>query len=300
MRCTRLALEKNPIGRTLLFEQARKQLAREDARPLPGARAHPRACVKAALERRLRGRARRRGAGLRRARGVAAGGAAACRSSSRRPRSRRTPASTIRASSRAGRRRSACSAPASWARGIAYVTRRSAGIPVRLKDKDAAGVARGLAHVRRLLDERVKRKRITPLERERAARARHGDDRLRRAARLRDLVIEAVFEDLALKHQRRAGRRERDGAARRSSRRTRRRSRSRSIAAARDAPRDRRRDALLLPGPQDAAARGDRDAEDGAVGDGDVRRARQEAGQDRHRRERRRRLLHDAHPRAAT
>ena len=48
--------------------------------------------------------------------------------------------------------------------GIAYVSATAAGIPVRLKDKDSPGVARGLAHVKSLIDGRVKRKRATPRE----------------------------------------------------------------------------------------------------------------------------------------
>ncbi len=83
--------------------------------------------------------------------------------------------------------------------GIAYVT-VNAGIPVRIREKDEQGVARGLAGVAGVFDERVKRRSI---------------DRLERLARMRlltagtgwegfqhvDLVIEAVFEDLKLKHE---------------------------------------------------------------------------------------------------
>jgi 3-hydroxyacyl-CoA dehydrogenase/enoyl-CoA hydratase/3-hydroxybutyryl-CoA epimerase len=83
--------------------------------------------------------------------------------------------------------------------GIAYVT-VNAGLPVRLREKDDAAGGRALASVRAVLDERVKRKSI---------------DRLERGERMRllttttdwsgfqavDLVIEAVFEDLALKQE---------------------------------------------------------------------------------------------------
>ena len=39
---TALALEENPVGRAILFKQARERAREEDARPLPGARAHHR------------------------------------------------------------------------------------------------------------------------------------------------------------------------------------------------------------------------------------------------------------------
>ncbi|MEI8259438.1 MAG: 3-hydroxyacyl-CoA dehydrogenase NAD-binding domain-containing protein, partial [Deltaproteobacteria bacterium] len=83
--------------------------------------------------------------------------------------------------------------------GIAYVS-SNAGYTVRLKDKDAAGLGRGMKLVREYYDERVKKKAMTQLERD------------RRIARVTtttdyagfgqvDLVVEAVFEDLALKHR---------------------------------------------------------------------------------------------------
>jgi 3-hydroxyacyl-CoA dehydrogenase/enoyl-CoA hydratase/3-hydroxybutyryl-CoA epimerase len=83
--------------------------------------------------------------------------------------------------------------------GIAYVT-VNAGIPVRLRERDDVAGAKALASVRGVLDERVKRRSI---------------DRLERAATMRllttttdwsglesvDVLVEAVFEDLALKHE---------------------------------------------------------------------------------------------------
>ncbi len=83
--------------------------------------------------------------------------------------------------------------------GIAYVT-VNAGIPVRVRERDDAAAAKALASVRGILDERVKRRSI---------------DRLERGAKMRllttatdwsgfqgvDLLIEAVFEDLALKQE---------------------------------------------------------------------------------------------------
>ena len=49
--------------------------------------------------------------------------------------------------------------------GIAYVTSQ-AGIQVRLKDRDDAGVGRGLKYVREIVDERVKRRSMTREERD--------------------------------------------------------------------------------------------------------------------------------------
>jgi 3-hydroxyacyl-CoA dehydrogenase/enoyl-CoA hydratase/3-hydroxybutyryl-CoA epimerase len=81
--------------------------------------------------------------------------------------------------------------------GIAYVSIQ-AGVPVRLKDKDDAGVGRGLKYVRQILDERVKKKQISPLERDQVFALLTGTTDYS-GMRNVDIVIEAVFEDLALK-----------------------------------------------------------------------------------------------------
>jgi 3-hydroxyacyl-CoA dehydrogenase/enoyl-CoA hydratase/3-hydroxybutyryl-CoA epimerase len=83
--------------------------------------------------------------------------------------------------------------------GIAFVT-VGAGIPVRVREKDDAAAARAMASVRGLLDERVQRRSIDKLERQATLRLLttttdwSGFDRV-------DLLIEAVFEDLALKQE---------------------------------------------------------------------------------------------------
>ncbi len=84
--------------------------------------------------------------------------------------------------------------------GIAFITATTAGIPVRLKDKDTAGVARGLGHVKSLIDTRVKRKRVTAREAAEQLATVTGttDDSGLAGA---EVIIEAVFEDLALKHR---------------------------------------------------------------------------------------------------
>lgn len=83
--------------------------------------------------------------------------------------------------------------------GIAYVS-ANAGLAVRIRERDGDAAARAVGSVRKILDERVKRRSI---------------DRLERAERMRlvtvttdwsgfesvDLLVEAVFEDLALKHE---------------------------------------------------------------------------------------------------
>src|SRR5256886_6433265 len=82
--------------------------------------------------------------------------------------------------------------------GIAYGT-AEAEITVRLKDKDDAALGRGLRQIAGILDERVKRRRLTRRER---------DDKLAlitattdySGMRNADVVIEAVFEDLSVKH----------------------------------------------------------------------------------------------------
>lgn len=83
--------------------------------------------------------------------------------------------------------------------GIAFVS-SSAGIAVRLKDRDSEGVLKGLSHVRSLVDGRVKRKKLTSIEADRLmsyVTATTSYDGLRDAS----VVIEAVFEDLELKHR---------------------------------------------------------------------------------------------------
>lgn len=84
--------------------------------------------------------------------------------------------------------------------GISYVTAAIAGKRVRLKDKDHEGVGRGLKAVRELFTERVKRKRLTRREAEQQL-ARVSGTTTYAGFRDVDVVIEAVFEDLDLKHR---------------------------------------------------------------------------------------------------
>jgi 3-hydroxyacyl-CoA dehydrogenase/enoyl-CoA hydratase/3-hydroxybutyryl-CoA epimerase len=83
--------------------------------------------------------------------------------------------------------------------GIAYVT-ADAGIPVRLKDKDDAGLGRGFKQIAGLLDERVKRRRMTRRERDEKLALVTGTTDYS-GMKTAEVVVEAVFEDLNLKQQ---------------------------------------------------------------------------------------------------
>jgi 3-hydroxyacyl-CoA dehydrogenase/enoyl-CoA hydratase/3-hydroxybutyryl-CoA epimerase len=83
--------------------------------------------------------------------------------------------------------------------GIAYVT-VNAGIPVRVREKDDVAAGRALGSVRAVLDERVKRRSIDRLERDDAMRLLTATTDWSGFASV-DVLIEAVFEDLALKQE---------------------------------------------------------------------------------------------------
>jgi 3-hydroxyacyl-CoA dehydrogenase/enoyl-CoA hydratase/3-hydroxybutyryl-CoA epimerase len=83
--------------------------------------------------------------------------------------------------------------------GIGGVAVTQAGVDVRFRDTDLGRVGQGLAAARRILDDRLKRRRITRFEHRRLSAFLSGGtgyDGFGRA----DLVIEAVFEDLTVKH----------------------------------------------------------------------------------------------------
>jgi 3-hydroxyacyl-CoA dehydrogenase / enoyl-CoA hydratase / 3-hydroxybutyryl-CoA epimerase len=84
--------------------------------------------------------------------------------------------------------------------GVAYVTAALARTPVRLKDRDPAAVGRGLAAVREIAGERVARKRMTRREQaELMAQVSPAVDYSGFGGA--EVVIEAVFEDLELKQR---------------------------------------------------------------------------------------------------
>lgn len=83
---------------------------------------------------------------------------------------------------------------------IGGVAASQAAVDVRLKDTDPARVAQGLANARRIVDQRLERKRIDRYEHRRLVALLSGGtdwSGFRRA----DLVIEAVFEDLEVKRR---------------------------------------------------------------------------------------------------
>ena len=84
--------------------------------------------------------------------------------------------------------------------GIAGTAVVQAGVDVRMKDADLARVAKGLAAAREILDDRLKRRRITRYEHARLAALLSGGDTYAGFGRA-ELVIEAVFEDLQVKQQ---------------------------------------------------------------------------------------------------
>src|SRR5690606_13071029 len=84
--------------------------------------------------------------------------------------------------------------------GIASVTSSIARIPVRFKEEDDEALGRGCADVPRVLDERARRKRTTRMEQGEVGSRVTGTTRYEGFGNV-DLVIEAVFEDLDLKHR---------------------------------------------------------------------------------------------------
>jgi len=84
--------------------------------------------------------------------------------------------------------------------GIAYVTMANLGVPVRVKEKDDASAGRALKQVRGLLDERVKRRSLSWREADSKMALLTATTDLS-GFKSADLIIEAVFEDLSLKRQ---------------------------------------------------------------------------------------------------
>ncbi len=84
--------------------------------------------------------------------------------------------------------------------GIAGTAVVQAGVDVRMKDADLGRVALGLKAARDILDDRWKRRRITKYEHARLVALLSGGDTYVGFGRA-GLVIEAVFEDLAVKQQ---------------------------------------------------------------------------------------------------
>lgn len=82
--------------------------------------------------------------------------------------------------------------------GIACVTAQRAQLPVRIKDINEEGVNHALRYSWELLSKRVQRKRMKPAERQRLMTLVSGSTDYH-GFEYADIVVEAVFEDLALK-----------------------------------------------------------------------------------------------------
>lgn len=84
--------------------------------------------------------------------------------------------------------------------GIAGTAVAQADVDVRMKDADLARVAQGILAARAILDDRLKRRRISRYEHARQVALLSGGDSYAGFGRA-ELTIEAVFEDLAVKQQ---------------------------------------------------------------------------------------------------
>ncbi len=84
--------------------------------------------------------------------------------------------------------------------GIAGTAVAQAGVDVRMKDADLTRVGNGLRAARDILDDRLKRRRITKYEHTRLVALLSGADSYAGFWR-GELVIEAVFEDITVKQQ---------------------------------------------------------------------------------------------------
>lgn len=84
--------------------------------------------------------------------------------------------------------------------GIAWVTACKGGLPVRIKDINTQGINHALKYSWDLLETKVRRRHIKANERDKQLALISGSTDYRGFSH-RDLVIEAVFEDLPLKQQ---------------------------------------------------------------------------------------------------
>ena len=84
--------------------------------------------------------------------------------------------------------------------GIASVTTTKAKIPARVKDINEKGLSNALSYAYKLLDKGVKRRHMTPAARDNLMALMTTTTEYK-GVKDADIVVEAVFEDLALKHQ---------------------------------------------------------------------------------------------------
>ena len=84
--------------------------------------------------------------------------------------------------------------------GIASVTTTKAGIPARVKDINEKGLSNALSYAYKLLDKKVKRRHMKASERD-SIMALMTTTTEYKGVKDADIVVEAVFENLNLKHQ---------------------------------------------------------------------------------------------------
>jgi 3-hydroxyacyl-CoA dehydrogenase/enoyl-CoA hydratase/3-hydroxybutyryl-CoA epimerase len=195
----RVLLEKNPLGRAILFRRARAEAAKETHGHYPAA------------ERMLDVLQRYGGKGFRAASELEARlfGELVVSETSHRlvelffasTASKKDPGVEHDEKDRAEPRnveRLAVVGAGLMGAGIACVSVQ-AGLPVRMKDTNDVALGRGLKYVKDVLDDRVRRGSITKIERDRTFSRLSGTSDYSGVGSA-DLVIEAVYEDLALKH----------------------------------------------------------------------------------------------------
>lgn len=194
---TELALEENPLGRKVLFDQARKHLLKKTRGKYP-APEKALEVVRVGLERGM-------AAGLEAE--AAAFGALVVTDVSKRlveiffaTHALKKDSGTKTDAKAVEVKKVGVLGGGLMGAGIAYVTVALQGTPVRVKDKDEASAARALGHIRGLFDERVRRRAMSPLELEKKMALVSATTDYRGFKHC-DLVIEAVFEDLTLKQQ---------------------------------------------------------------------------------------------------
>lgn len=195
---TELALEDNPVGRKILFDQARKQLLKKTRGKYPApekALEAVRAGLEHGVERGLKAEAKFFGelvvsdvsrrlveiffatTDLKKETGTAD------------PRAKPRPVKKI-----------GVLGGGLMGSGIAYVTVANLGVPARVKEKDDASVGRALKQVRDILDDRVKRRSLSRREADAKMALLSATTDLS-GFKSADLIIEAVFEDLKIKQQ---------------------------------------------------------------------------------------------------
>lgn len=84
--------------------------------------------------------------------------------------------------------------------GIACVTATRGGLPVRIKDINETGINHALKYSWDVLGKRVRSKRMRPAERQKQMMLISGSTDYTGFEQV-DIVVEAVFEDLALKQK---------------------------------------------------------------------------------------------------